>query len=398
LDYDGPLCAWLFPLADPPPAVGHPCNSSFLINVLTYFGSLCNERVDAQCCTAEAADFFLEIAGELFPGSGIGPFRCVDNHKGRFCQELQPGDLGIRTTVGVIVPVTSGTALKVLDVSPGESQQFTVHNNGCYGYTVIARLENGSGGTLSGPLVSANGLVYVKHFDTVEYGQYSPDRIVTYHAPTSCEANSTDRYRFSVDGNDVTIAFRCNSSPTPTPATTPCASSRMDGDWRIDFSFSTCNCAATNCSNHWDGYDDFAFVSAGSVFTGESLPYGDGRTSTISGVIQQDGSTISGSFSLPGYYPNTCGGAPGPYITGTFSGTFSCDAMSMTFTGTDWWYTSDTCVFACYASTGGAMTGTRTTRGRDRYQAPSAETEAVSDDRPEDLGKRGYDARRMGHP
>src|SRR5581483_8646167 len=110
--------------------------------LLSYFGSVCNKRVVVGCCPNEG--------GWLIFSATIC---CVKNHKGRFCQELSPGDVAI---LGAATPIT---------VDLGETVTFTVHNNGCTGDTDVAYTTDADvslGGSLNG--AGFNGAT-IQHYD-----------------------------------------------------------------------------------------------------------------------------------------------------------------------------------------------------------------------------------------
>jgi hypothetical protein len=202
----------------------------------------------------------IQLSITVVPRDALG---CVDNHKGRFCQELLIGDVSLDFSSsgkgGVAFPDTvPETTILVI---PGESVEFVLHNNGNCGSTYVAQPKadlqgqltrtfkeraigpspNGQGlqtstdplfggtptsGAFQGPFPPIGnpnispppgglGSVEVTHFSinsAVAFSQparyrYFPDVSLSYKAPAPANAGDEDRYTFTVDGCSVAVTF-----------------------------------------------------------------------------------------------------------------------------------------------------------------------------------------------
>ncbi len=163
--------------------------------LLSYFGSTCNKRVLMGCCPNEG-------------GWGIfsATICCVKNHRGRFCQELSPGDLKVAEQDNI--------------VDLGETTTITVHNNGCFGDTTVVQTSNDIGGTLSGD--GYDGAT-IKHYDQAKLDAYQcgkdtrqawdiwiGDRTLTYTTPKclkSASGGEEDAWLMVADDTAVLLTF-----------------------------------------------------------------------------------------------------------------------------------------------------------------------------------------------
>lgn len=161
--------------------------------LLGYFGSTCSTRVDQGCCTNEGGSF---LEGGLIALGVLTRISCVNNHKGRYCQELTPGDLTVSTEGENSVEL-------------GETLLVTVHNNACYGRTYVA--DNRSlGGQLTGDNYQG---ITIKHYTgTTGSYSYSTDQFMHYEAP-ACISDAElaegieDRFLFNADSAFVVSHF-----------------------------------------------------------------------------------------------------------------------------------------------------------------------------------------------
>ena len=165
-------------------------------SLLGYFGSTCSARVDAGCCPNEGGSF---LGGGAIALGVVKRTSCIDNHKGRYCQELLPGDL-------VVTP--PGTLPGVVEVKLGEKLYLLVHNNGCFGKTYISKLLGSDlGGIFKG--TGYDGRV-LKHY-TGQKGNwtYFTDRAPYFKAP-NCTDNlqAIDTYTFRAEGTSGFITFK----------------------------------------------------------------------------------------------------------------------------------------------------------------------------------------------
>ena len=237
-DQNGVLCT------QPPSQCEH--------TIPNYFGSTCYFKVEEGCCTYERAEVL--IGGVQVPNPNPRP--CVETHKGRFCQEVVRGDLSIR--------VAGHLASEPIIVEPGGSFSLTVHNNACFGETLIAtqQVSQRLGGSLAAESLDSIGPGWqqLRHYDMnldytkpSSYDQYYPDLEVTYKAPADCVAGQKDVYSFNADGSSVTLEVEC-MLPTPTPSPTatpppPTPSGCLDlaGDWSVKLELAGSCCLLGNC-------------------------------------------------------------------------------------------------------------------------------------------------------
>lgn len=169
------------------------------VPLVSYLGSTCNVRVVVGCCPNEG--------GWLISKT----ICCVKNHRGRFCQELSPGDIAI---LGGTSPIS---------VDLGQEVTFTVHNNGCTGDSAVA-YETDALFSLGG-VISGQGYdgATVKHYDpdklaqfdcdkngaSAAWGIWIGDRTMTYDAPkcTSDIEHVEDMWTFGTDGESAILQF-----------------------------------------------------------------------------------------------------------------------------------------------------------------------------------------------
>lgn len=170
--------------------------------------------------------------------------RCYLRHKGRFCDQILGGDLGLEADGQRLL--AGGDSTLTVTVEARETVPITVHNNGYYGETVV-RLDRAElGGKLEGARLgpatiygntdtSAFGLVH--HYDpnrlaaylgaippALDPGIYQPDQSLTYTAPEELPPGSDRRdvVEFQVDGRTLTLEFRPEApTPSPTPSQSP---------------------------------------------------------------------------------------------------------------------------------------------------------------------------------
>ncbi|GMU55008.1 MAG: hypothetical protein AMXMBFR33_41540 [Candidatus Xenobia bacterium] len=209
-----------------------------------YLGSTCNEYVKRGACPNENAFSDIEynaiiapfaplikdysatfLSGPLNPSSHLS---CPDNHKGRSCQQVQIGDL----SVDIQGAITMATGETTLELCPGETIAFVVHNNGNFGMTFVDRTSEEIDGLLtSRGLFSGPGGLELRHYDPItfvpgsgtRYPSYLADRDLTFSAPLGSTPGTTDTFRFTVDGQSVEVSFvikDCQDAVTP-PAQLP---------------------------------------------------------------------------------------------------------------------------------------------------------------------------------
>jgi len=178
---------------------------------ISYPGSKCQMQVSAGCCDNEAATIKRRVLALVDPYH-FPVLHCPDNHKGeRFCQSVQKGDL---TVVAKGQTAHDGDTIDVT-LAPGENTPVNVHNNGCYGETIVSPgFFNNAGGVLTGPRLTGESL---KHYD--DSGNYYTDSNLTYFSNLDCPSGgASDKYDFQVDDADATVIFHC--TPTTTTTTT----------------------------------------------------------------------------------------------------------------------------------------------------------------------------------
>lgn len=268
-------------------------SSPSLPNEIRYLGSTCDKYVRAGACPNENfmsdIQYNLILAGNLAPGrlldslSGVfggeilspplvptSVLQCVDNHKGRVCQQVKIGDLSVdlKPAGKLVKPDPDGAPgfdFDVVTVFPGQKLPVVVHNNGNYGITVRKRLESEIGGVMTPGFatsqvrtLSANipvpvpqlpgvgsplsvrsivaGGVNIKvvpisideilHYDPPASGtllQYKVDRDFVYEVPSTASAGQVDTFLYYVDGSYAVARFVVGggTAPTPTPSTSP---------------------------------------------------------------------------------------------------------------------------------------------------------------------------------
>lgn len=273
-------------------------------------GSLCWDRVVMGCCDNERAsvrilDPLLRHVPGLDPKDFPGPTSCQQNHGGgRFCQQLQQGDVAVGVGAATIGAGSSG----FIEVTSGEKLPVVVHNNGCYGRTHVTRLPSPVplGGVLLGNLFDGMTLSHI------DGGVYYPDRGLNYQTPDGCPdstPHASDVFQFETDGAAAVVTFSC----VPTTTTTSTSTSMMTT------TTSTTATSTTLPSCHFDATIGGVVVAA---FDGPAeAEFGsDGslqirlRTSTRStvvpdGVIQGGVETAPSTPRTPGTYEVVAGGA-----------------------------------------------------------------------------------------
>jgi hypothetical protein len=167
-------------------------------SVRAFIGSTCHNRVFAGCCENEQADIVRRIANVLLNPIKYPVLRCVNNHKGRFCQEVTPSDVALEVTGTMrdqagAYSYTDRVSKVYVDatIPPNTTLDITVHNNGCYGVTHVLHPLTAvelRGGVLYGDLLPPLGLGdmgSLPHYQTGAQGQvvYVPDRMLHYRAP-----------------------------------------------------------------------------------------------------------------------------------------------------------------------------------------------------------------------
>jgi hypothetical protein len=259
---------------------------------IRYLGSTCDKYVREGACPNEnfmsdiqyniilsasvASRGLLGTLADALAGKLLSPplaptsvLECVDNHKGRVCQQVKIGDLSVDVgTPGTLVKPdpdgAPGFDFAVITVSPGQTLPVAVHNNGVYGITFMKKIEDRIGGTLT-PNFAANKVVTLSsgtlslpvpkslpgpgqtmtaasllspgsvtlgpvtidqiiHFDPPVRGavpSYQTDRPFTYSVPGTAQAGQGDTYLFYVDGSYALVRFVLSGSPSASPSTAP---------------------------------------------------------------------------------------------------------------------------------------------------------------------------------
>lgn len=237
-----------------------------------YFGSTCHQLVMQGCCNGEGGSFFGFIRnraiGNRFPTQFTPPsIPCYLNHKGRYCQEVLPGDLTVQAKGHICGALNQRFSCPDIEVQPGESVLVLVHNNGCYGKTIMGQSRREIGGQLtflldahdvrdpsqesppdqqafeplptnktesSHPEVSGA----ITHFNrdlfnavSAEQGRsgklnfnnniYIPERRLTYSVPADAQGPARDTFFFKDDGVTISVTFFLPASPPPPPTPTP---------------------------------------------------------------------------------------------------------------------------------------------------------------------------------
>lgn len=163
---------------------------------IAYLGSTCFNRVLAGCCPNEGG-----TPGQHFFPQFYTYASCNENHKGRFCQEVTPGDL-------VVTP--QGQTLVDLDTST----PFNVHNNGCFGETHVQKTRDEIGGEFT--IESYFDGSTVKHYrgqSVANFNYEGTDRTLTYVSPACVDSASLqDEYTFEADGETQSITIGLDPS------------------------------------------------------------------------------------------------------------------------------------------------------------------------------------------
>ncbi len=169
--------------------------------ILQYVDSTCDYLVLRNCCKWEAQGNITGAINRLlliFPNrvnNFFGKRHCFQIHRGRRCDALLPGDIGVKVFGStspsrpdqknnyydrhpsgereyVLVPgaggirdarlageyqPVAGAAVLTRGVCPGESVRLIVHNNSCTGETDVRKTQNGLLGTLTGRRLRNDG-------------------------------------------------------------------------------------------------------------------------------------------------------------------------------------------------------------------------------------------------
>jgi hypothetical protein len=193
-----------------------------------YLFSTCDTQVTFGCCDNELGSIKVSIKTALGKLTGFKPISCNKNHKGRQCQDVLQGDVGVQVPAGKasgqanIQSVFGLPASVTQPVTPGASVPVTVHHNGCYGETAVEKTLDELHGSLSGTFTTASGGMKIYHYTTKPGGfTFTADVPITYTAG-SCPPGKTtasDAYDFSADGDTATVVFVANCASTTTTTT-----------------------------------------------------------------------------------------------------------------------------------------------------------------------------------
>jgi hypothetical protein len=192
------------------------------LGVLTnYVGSTCDTQVTLGCCENELGSIKVSIKSAFGKLTGFKPVSCQPNHKGRFCDDVLHDDVGAQVPAGIVNASHVFTFPKSVTqpVAPNVPVTVTVHNNACYGETVVTKTVNDLGGTLA-PLTGGK----VLHYTTGPGGRftYMADVPLTY-TPPNCpvgKPNPVDTYNFEAGGASVDVSFQMPCSVTSTTTVT----------------------------------------------------------------------------------------------------------------------------------------------------------------------------------
>lgn len=228
--------------------------SASLPKEVRYIGSTCDGYVRVGCCPNENpfsdVQYNLRLAAASIPGVSLirgligndfylSPpsdfsidIGCSDNHKGRFCQQVSISDLSVDlTSRGQIVKPADRQV--TVDVLPGSVEPLTIHNNGCFGITLVrtGRLEIVGG--LSGPgfkvdVPSATLQPKPPQVLTPRVEHFAPlgnsvalvpaiDRDLMYTIPADAQPGSVDEVLFSTDTASILVIFRVVAPNVSTP-------------------------------------------------------------------------------------------------------------------------------------------------------------------------------------
>lgn len=190
--------------------------------ITNYYGSTCETQVTLGCCENELGTIYMSIKTTLGKLTGFKPVGCEKNHKGRLCNDLLRGDVGVQVPAGIVNARSTLGLPNAIEqpVGPQQVVPVTVHHNACYGETVVTKTVdelNGTLGTLS------NGKVL--HYAQAATGRFTftPDVALAYASPACQPGESLDGrdvYEFAADGFVATVTFRMICSPSTTSTTT----------------------------------------------------------------------------------------------------------------------------------------------------------------------------------
>jgi hypothetical protein len=172
-----------------------------------YMGSTCDTLISSGCCSGELGS----ISASAMATIGLlTPKSCHKNHKGRYCQEVTQGDVGVQLPIGLASTYVAGAGLEVEQpVRLGETIPVTVHNNGCFGETYISKPRDQIGGELTGGAnYSIDFYATLKHYTGPT--TYAADQQVQYEVPKCLDevtAGAIDQYYFSVDLYTAYVQF-----------------------------------------------------------------------------------------------------------------------------------------------------------------------------------------------
>ena len=272
-----------------------------------YTFSTCSKRIDEGCCGDELGSLWVSFK-KVF---GFKPVDCQKNHKGRYCQELERGDVTVQTPSVTVSFLNSGGfdrfesddgddsypyAENIVD---GDSTtKVTVHNNACYGSTNVTKYVEQLFGTLAGPGYDQKT---VRHFEQ-SGGRftYVTDRVLEYKAP-KCpqDPQARDAYLFEADGGGVTLGFRvrCLTTTTTMQVTNPTGPRLVSGSQFTAVAAGTGICLdriTNGCLTNGGlcgALHLHALSSAGITIAGVGGPYPDPQMSGVHcgyGLVETD--------------------------------------------------------------------------------------------------------------
>ncbi len=197
--------------------------TSTLGALTNYIGSTCDTQVTLGCCDNELGSIKVSIKSAFGYFTGFKPVSCQKNHKGRFCDDVLHDDVGVGVPAGVAnASAVLGFPKSVTQpVQPSVPVPVTVHNNACYGETIVTKTVDDLHGTLA---TLTGGKVL--HYTTGPAGRftYVADVGLTYTPPAcppnNAPLNATDVYDFEAEGNSVDVTFLMACPPTTTTTTT----------------------------------------------------------------------------------------------------------------------------------------------------------------------------------
>lgn len=193
-----------------------------------YLFSTCHTQVFFGCCDNELGSLTVSVKTALGKLTGFKPISCNKNHKGRQCQDVLQGDVGVQVPAGKAsaqaqIRTTFGFPGSIgQPVVPGQVVPVVVHHNACYGETAVKKTLDQLGGVLSGT-VFGNDERKIEHFTKWATGNFTfqPDVSITYTAG-NCPPNvatASDTYEFSADGDTVSVTFTATCAQVTTTTT-----------------------------------------------------------------------------------------------------------------------------------------------------------------------------------